>query len=84
MTTHSSVFLPGELHGQRKLADYSPWGCKESDTTKQLTYTHSQEKLVQPSPNSTKREIDRCFWGRGTKSHDKNKLEAITATVYLR
>ena len=23
-------------HGQRSLAGYSPWGCKESDTTKQL------------------------------------------------
>ena len=22
------VFLPGECHGQRSLADYSPWGCK--------------------------------------------------------
>ena len=21
------VFLPGESHGQRSLADYSPWGC---------------------------------------------------------
>ena len=27
------VFLPGEFHGQRSLADYSPWGCKESDVT---------------------------------------------------
>ena len=27
------VFLPGESHGQRKLVDYSPQGCKESDTT---------------------------------------------------
>ena len=27
------VFLPGEPHGQRSLADYSPWGCKELDTT---------------------------------------------------
>ena len=26
------VLLPGKLHGQRSLADYSPWGCKESDT----------------------------------------------------
>ena len=26
------VFLPGEFHGQRSLADYSPWGHKESDT----------------------------------------------------
>ena len=27
------VFLPGEPRGQRSLAGYSPWGCKESDTT---------------------------------------------------
>ena len=29
----TSVFLPGESHGQRSLASNSPWGCKESDTT---------------------------------------------------
>ena len=29
----SPVFLPGETHGQRSLAGYSPWGCKESDLT---------------------------------------------------
>ena len=28
------VFLPGELHGQRRLVGYSPWGHKESDMTK--------------------------------------------------
>ena len=22
------VFLPGEFHGQRTLAGYSPWGCR--------------------------------------------------------
>ena len=27
------VYLPRESHGQRRLADYSPWGHKESDTT---------------------------------------------------
>ena len=27
------VFLPGEAHGQSRLASCSPWGCKESDTT---------------------------------------------------
>ena len=26
------VFLPGEFHGQRRLAGYSPWSHKESDT----------------------------------------------------
>ena len=29
-------------HGQRSLAGYSPWGCKESDTTEHThTHTHS-------------------------------------------
>ena len=31
------VFLPGKTHGQRSLVDYSPWGCKELDTTEQLS-----------------------------------------------
>ena len=30
------VFLPGEFHGRRSLAGYSPWGHKESDTTERL------------------------------------------------
>ena len=36
MATHSSI-LPGKSHGQRSLEGYSPWGCKESDTT-EVTY----------------------------------------------
>ena len=32
MATHSSI-LAGESHGQRYLAVYGPWGCKELDTT---------------------------------------------------
>ena len=35
------IFLPGKSHGQRSLAGYSPWGCKESDTIGQLTHTHT-------------------------------------------
>ena len=31
------VFLPGESHGQRSLAGYSPRGRNESDMTEQLT-----------------------------------------------
>ena len=30
------VFLPGEFHGQRSLAGYSPQGHKESDMTERL------------------------------------------------
>ena len=29
--------LPGESHGQRSVASYSPWGCKELDMTEWLT-----------------------------------------------
>ena len=28
---------PGESHEQRSVVGYSPWGCKQSDTTQQLT-----------------------------------------------
>ena len=27
------IFLPREFHGQRSLAGYSQWGCKELDVT---------------------------------------------------
>ena len=33
------VSLPGKSHGQRSLVGCSPWGCKESGTTEQLTLT---------------------------------------------
>ena len=36
------VFLPGESHGQRSLAGYSPWGHTESD----MTYQHKDSKPV--------------------------------------
>ena len=39
MATHP-VFLPGEFHGQRSLVDYSPWDCKESDTTVDPYHTY--------------------------------------------
>ena len=33
----TQVFLPGEFHGQRSLASYSPRGHKESDMSERLT-----------------------------------------------
>ena len=30
---HTPVFLPRKSHGQKSPVGYSPWGCKESDTT---------------------------------------------------
>ena len=56
----TSVFLPGEFHGQRSLAGYSPWSRKESDTTERLTHNTKtmsfgkgqveQRKLLRPNP----------------------------------
>ena len=37
---HTPVFLPRKSHGQRSLADYSPWDCKELDMTEKAnTFT---------------------------------------------
>ena len=36
------VFLPRESHGQRSLGGYSPWGCKESDTTETTEHVRTQ------------------------------------------
>ena len=32
------ALLPGKSHGRRSLIGYSPWGCKESDTTERLHF----------------------------------------------
>ena len=37
------VFLPGKSQGQRSLAGYSPWGCKESDMTE-----HHHHQVYKP------------------------------------
>ena len=46
------VFLPGNSHGQRSLAGYSPWGRKESDTTERFHFLMFM--------NGVKKET--CFW----------------------
>ena len=44
----TSVFLPGESHGQRILAGYSPWGHKESDMT-EATFAHAHTYIYKYS-----------------------------------
>ena len=59
------VFLPGKSQGQRSLAGYSSWGCKESDTTEWLNWTelmilfpyHNSQYMVGP--------LIRISWQRG-------------------
>ena len=35
------VCLPGEFHGQRSLAGYSPWSCQKLDSTERPTHKQS-------------------------------------------
>ena len=48
------VFLPGESHGRRSLAGYSPWGHKECDMPERAhTHTHTRTRAhthTHPSP----------------------------------
>ena len=46
------VFLPRESHGQRSLVGYSPWGCKESDTTEPTPQSPSLKPTGQCFSNS--------------------------------
>ena len=39
------VLLPGEFHGQRSLARYSLWGCKESEYTWATNILHTKYGL---------------------------------------
>ena len=66
----TQVFLPGKSHGQRSLAGYSPWGCKELDVTKH-TRIDEQEKWrdgnprKEPKGNAKDKNTNRneeCFW----------------------
>ena len=41
------LFLPKKSHGERKLAGYSPWGCKTLNTTERLSiYTLKQDWAI--------------------------------------
>ena len=51
------VFLPGESHGQRSLAGYSPWGHAESDRTLATLHTGIAETLL-----CQQRSIESRLW----------------------
>ena len=43
------VLLPEKFHGWRSLVGYSPWGCKESDTTERFHfhYTYNTDSCLE-------------------------------------
>ena len=55
------VFLPGEPHGQRSLAGYSPQVCKELDMTEGTQHTHSTHCIYTYSKNMSGTEYSCHF-----------------------
>ena len=45
LTTQSSI-LPGESPWTEEPGSYSPWSCKESDTTERLSTAHEKFQVV--------------------------------------
>ena len=64
----TSVFLPGESHGQRNLADYSPWGCKESDMTEHARICNWITLLY------TRNTVNQLYFFKKIKQKTKTKL----------
>ena len=55
------VLLPGKSHGQRSLVGYSPWRCKELDTTERLHF-HLNFYTKTTYVFCRKREWLSCVW----------------------
>ena len=68
------VFLPEKFHGQRSLAGYSTWGCKESDTTEDWTHTHKDGEGADPRKVPGREDAS---WGkhRSKKLHSEEGYE---------
>ena len=43
--------VPGDGEGQGSLACYSPWGCKESDMTEQLSNKNNEQLYANKMDN---------------------------------
>ena len=72
------VFLPGEFHEQRSPAGYSPWGCKESDTTE-----HHFAKSWKPPQGRDKLVWDiTTSWG-SFKARTSVHSQAISHSVFF-
>ena len=47
------VFLSRESHGQRSLASYNPWGCKESNMTEPSSPRKTKQSIGSESFSAT-------------------------------
>ena len=66
--------MPGEFHGQRSLAGYSPWGLKEWDTTERLS---TRNRIVPQEKKKREREDLEKEGGRGKAGHAEGWAKSI-------
>ena len=59
--------MPRESHGQRNLAGYSPWGCKESDRLSEQTHIEMYRYWGEGEEREKRGEVKE---GRLGVSHD--------------
>ena len=77
--------MVGESHGQRSLAGYSPWSCKESDTTEHKTrQTHFDCLFLRTVQPLTKRHA--IAWKKIFVKHksDKGLLPKICRELVIK
>ena len=68
------VFVPGESHAQRNLMGYSPWGCKESDTTEVTQHAHMQGVQTSLHLSHSQQMIPRL-----DKKHHAEETQIVTS-----
>ena len=78
------VSLLGESHGQRSLAGYSPWGCKELDMTDQLSdqLSHSHVSVVKLNTQTSRHGyISKRQWWEGCSLCFSNRFKILKLKI---
>ena len=74
-------------HGQRSLAGYSPWGCKESDTTERLSTTHIKKEQIKFWVGRTiilmQKMLGICIFSCGSKCGENLQKGQVTKWVWV-
>ena len=65
IASYSSI-LVWRIPWTEDLVGYSPWGCKESDMTEQLTYTHARRMVLSKETPRFTCSSDVCLFFKNT------------------
>ena len=63
------VLLPGKFHGWRVLVGYSPWSCKESDTTERLNFPKCRQRQSESSAGHMEYSVGNCQIQMASRCH---------------